>query len=49
MRIAGGPAGKEQCRALAIQTFPACASSFARNRDADRSEAALLAWYAAIH
>lgn len=47
MRVSGGPAGKEECRAKAIQAFPACAASFARKRDAGRAEAALLAVYAA--
>lgn len=49
MKVAGGPAGKEQCRALALQMFPACAASFARKKDQGRSEAALLALYAAQH
>lgn len=47
MKVAGGADGKEQCRALAIQTFPACAASFARKKDAGRAESALLALYAA--
>ena len=47
MKVSGGPAGKEECRAKAIQMFPACAASFARKRDAGRSEAALLALYLA--
>jgi hypothetical protein len=47
MRVAGGDEGKEQCRALALQLFPACAASFARVKDAGRAEAALLALYAA--
>ena len=46
MKVAGGPIGKEQCRALAIEMFPSCAASFARKRDQGRSEAALLAVYA---
>jgi hypothetical protein len=47
MNVKGGPDGKEQCRAKALQLFPACAASFARKRDAGRSEAALLALYLA--
>ena len=47
MKVAGGREGKEQCRALALQRFPACAASFARVEDAGRAEAALLALYAA--
>ena len=47
MKIGGGPAGKEECRALALQLFPACAASFARKKDHGRAEAALLAVYAA--
>lgn len=46
VKVKGGPEGKEQCRALAIQLFPACAASFARKKDAGRAEAALLAHYA---
>jgi hypothetical protein len=46
MKVTGGPAGKEECRAKAIQMFPACAQSFARKRDAGRAEASLLAFYA---
>lgn len=46
MKVKGGPEGKEQCRALAIQLFPACAASFARKKDDGRAEAALLAYYA---
>jgi hypothetical protein len=49
MKVAGGPAGKEECRARAIQMFPACAASFSRKRDQGRAEAALLARYAAIN
>jgi hypothetical protein len=45
MNVKGGPEGKEQCRALALQLFPACAASFARKKDAGRAEAALLAYY----
>jgi hypothetical protein len=47
MRVPGGPAGKEECRARAIQMFPACAAAFARKRDQGHAEAALLALYAA--
>jgi hypothetical protein len=47
MKVAGGRDGKEQCRALALQLFPACAASFARKCDHGRAEAALLALYAA--
>jgi len=46
VKVKGGPEGKEQCRALAIQLFPTCAASFARKKDAGRAEAALLAHYA---
>jgi len=49
MKVAGGPAGKEECRALALQMFPACSASFARKKDQGRAEAALLARYAALH
>jgi len=47
MKVGGGPAGKEECRALAIQMFPACAAQFSRKKDAGRAEAALMAHYAA--
>ena len=47
MKVTGGFAGKEECRAKAIQMFPACAASFARKRDRGRAEAALLALHAA--
>lgn len=40
-------ADKEQSRALAIRTWPACGTSFSRKKDADRAEAALLARYGA--
>jgi hypothetical protein len=43
MKVAGGDEGKEQCRALALQLFPACAASFARKCDHGRAEAALQA------
>jgi hypothetical protein len=45
MKVQGGPKGKEQCRALAIRTFPYCALEFSRKKDAGRAEAALLALY----
>jgi hypothetical protein len=45
MKVAGGDEGKEECRALAIRLFPACAASFARKKDDGRAEAALLALY----
>ena len=45
MHVRGGPAGKEQCRKLAIQMFPYSAAMFARKKDAGRAEAALLAVY----
>jgi hypothetical protein len=45
MQVAGGVGGKEQCRAKAVQLFPACAASFARKKDAGRAEAAPLARY----
>jgi hypothetical protein len=47
MKVAGGADGKEQCRALAIDRFPACHQSFERKKDHGRAEAALLALYAA--
>jgi Holliday junction resolvasome RuvABC endonuclease subunit len=46
MHVSGNKKGKEQCRAMAVRLFPACASSFARKKDAGRAEAALLAHYA---
>jgi Holliday junction resolvasome RuvABC endonuclease subunit len=46
MKVRGGPEGKEQCRALALQLFPSCAASFSRKKDQGRAEAALLALYA---
>jgi len=49
MKVAGEDEGKEQCRALALQLFPACAASFALKRHHGRAEAALLALYAAQH
>lgn len=38
---------KEECRARALQLFPACAASFARKKDHGRAEAALIAKFAA--
>jgi crossover junction endodeoxyribonuclease RuvC len=38
---------KEQSRALALRLFPACATHFARKKDHNRAEAALLALYGA--
>lgn len=47
MSVKGGPEGKEQCRRLAIEKFPADAQLlFARKKDHGRAEAALLAVYA---
>lgn len=46
-KLSGGPEGKEQARALALQLFPASASSFARKKDHGRAEAALLARFCA--
>ena len=46
-RLANIPAGaenKDQARARAIARWPAMADSFARKRDVDRAEAALIAW-----
>jgi hypothetical protein len=40
-------ADKEESRALAIRLFPACASQFARKRDHNKAESALLALFAA--
>jgi crossover junction endodeoxyribonuclease RuvC len=45
MNVKGGDDGKEQCRALAVQKFPACAAQFARKLDHGRAESALLALY----
>ncbi len=36
---------KERSRSLAIQLFPACANHFARKKDHNRAEAALIARY----
>jgi hypothetical protein len=47
MNVKGGPDGKEECRELAIRSFPACAASFSRKKDQGRAESALLALYAA--
>lgn len=49
MHLSGGPEGKEQARALALRLFPASSEAFARKRDHNRAEAALLAHYAATH
>lgn len=38
---------KEECRARALQLFPACAEAFARKKDHGRAEAALIAKYGA--
>jgi hypothetical protein len=46
MGLKGGPEGKEQSRSLAIDTFPHCHTHFARKKDHNRAEAALLALYA---
>jgi len=46
MSVKGGLDGKEQCRRLAIEKFPAHADLFARKKDHGRAEAALLAVYA---
>ena len=46
MNLAGGKEGKEQCRSLAIRTFPEQAHEFARKKDHGRSDAAMLAVYA---
>jgi hypothetical protein len=47
LKLSGGPEGKEQSRALALQWFPASAALFARKKDHGRAEAALLARYCA--
>ncbi|MFH6786287.1 MULTISPECIES: hypothetical protein [Methylobacterium] len=46
-RLRGGPEGKEAGRALALRRFPANANLFARKKDHNRAEAALLALYGA--
>ncbi len=46
-KLAGGPEGKEASRALALRMFPASAEHFARKKDHNRAEAALLALYLA--
>ena len=43
MNLRGGPGGKEQSRARAIELFPHCQAHFARKKDHNRAEAALLA------
>ena len=40
-------ADKEECRARALQLFPACAEHFARKKDHGRAEAALIAKFGA--
>ena len=45
--LKSGKDGKEQSRSRAISMFPECASRFARKKDHNRAEAALLAVYAA--
>jgi len=47
MQLPGGPAGKEASRLRAVQLFPAQAAMFARKKDHNRAEAALLCWQAA--
>jgi hypothetical protein len=47
MRVKGGPEGKEQCRRMVIDLFPANEASFKRKKDHNRAEAALIALYAA--
>lgn len=44
-RVPGKRAGKDKARALAAQLWPDCAHLFARVKDADRAEAALIADY----
>ncbi|WP_018261913.1 hypothetical protein [Methylobacterium sp. WSM2598] len=46
-RLRGGEDGKEAGRALALRRFPQAAKSFARKKDHNRAEAALLALYGA--
>jgi hypothetical protein len=46
MGLKGGPEGKEQSRAKAINTFPIYAHRFSRKKDHGRAEASLLAIYA---
>lgn len=45
MRKVGKKKGKEGSRQRAFQLFPAYASSFARVKDHDRADAALIAYY----
>ncbi len=47
LNLAGGKEGKEAARGLAARLFPAVASEFARVKDHNRAEAALLARYGA--
>jgi hypothetical protein len=46
-RLPGGAQGKEAARALALRLFPASAEHFARKRDHNRAEAALIARFGA--
>lgn len=46
LRIRGGRAGKDQARELAAKLWPECAKLFARDKDDNRAEAALIAKYA---
>lgn len=41
--LPGGVDGKEAARAMALRLFPACAGHFARKKDHNRAEAALIA------
>lgn len=41
--LSGGPGGKESARQRAIQTFPEGSGAFARKKDHQRAEAALIA------
>jgi Holliday junction resolvasome RuvABC endonuclease subunit len=47
MKVGGGPAGKEQCRKLAIDMFPTNQDWFKLKKHHGRAEAALIAAYAA--
>jgi len=47
MGLKGGKDGKEQSRSHAVMTFPEQQGQFARKKDHNRAEAALLAVYAA--
>jgi len=46
-KLKGGDEGKEQGRALALRLFPASSDRFARKKDHNRSDAALLARFGA--